>query len=107
VGIAATVVGSDSYHPPNDTSAGGSILPAHHVDVTITTRGRNGGGFRTETILNNIRVLAIDQTIREDEEGRLVQVGQTATLELTPSQVERKRRELADARPTRPYSSAS
>ena len=29
-----------------------------------------GSGFITETILKNIRVLAIDQTIQEDEEGK-------------------------------------
>lgn len=72
-----------------DTSAGGFILPDDYVDVIMTSRPpQRGGGFVTETILENIRVLAIDQTIREDEEGRLVQVGQTATLELTPRQAE-------------------
>lgn len=70
-----------------DTSAGGFILPDDYVDVIMVSRGQDGG-FETETILNSIRVLAIDQTIREDEEGRLVQVGQTATLELTPRQAE-------------------
>lgn len=70
-----------------DTSAGGFILPDDYVDVIMVTRADNGD-FVTETILNSIRVLAIDQTIREDEEGRLVQVGQTATLELTPRQAE-------------------
>jgi pilus assembly protein CpaB len=70
-----------------DTSAGGFILPDDYVDVIMVSR-ENDGGFRTETILNSIRILAIDQTIREDEEGRLVQVGQTATLELTPQQAE-------------------
>ncbi|MEM0898948.1 MAG: Flp pilus assembly protein CpaB [Pseudomonadota bacterium] len=71
-----------------DTSAGGFILPDDYVDVIMTTRGLSGGALVTETILENIRVLAIDQTIREDEEGRLVQVGRTATLELTPKQAE-------------------
>lgn len=74
-----------------DTSAGGFILPNDFVDVIMTRRAANATGgesFVTETILSNIRVLAIDQTIREDEEGRKVKVGQTATLELTPSQSE-------------------
>ena len=74
-----------------DTSAGGFILPNDYVDVIMTRRATNisgGESFVTETILSNIRVLAIDQTIREDEEGRKVKVGQTATLELTPSQSE-------------------
>ncbi|QDZ01246.1 Flp pilus assembly protein CpaB [Nitratireductor mangrovi] len=73
-----------------DTSAGGFILPNDYVDVIMTRRAESGGtqGFVTETILKNIRVLAIDQTIREDEEGNKVKVGETATLELTPQQAE-------------------
>ncbi|MDN2567346.1 Flp pilus assembly protein CpaB [Aquibium sp. A9E412] len=74
-----------------DTSAGGFILPNDFVDVIMTRRSQNATGtegFITETILKNIRVLAIDQTIQEDEEGRRVKVGETATLELTPSQAE-------------------
>lgn len=74
-----------------DTSAGGFILPNDFVDVIMTRRSDAGGGaagFSTETILKNIRVLAIDQTIQEDEEGKKTRVGQTATLELTPEQAE-------------------
>ena len=76
-----------------DTSAGGFILPNDYVDVIMTRRAQQGGaaggdGFITETILKNIRVLAIDQTIQEDEEGKKVKVGTTATLELTPQQAE-------------------
>jgi pilus assembly protein CpaB len=74
-----------------DTSAGGFILPNDFVDVIMTRRsdtGNAGSGFTTETILKNIRVLAIDQTIQEDEEGKKTRVGQTATLELTPQQAE-------------------
>lgn len=74
-----------------DTSAGGFILPNDYVDVIMTRRADSanaGGGFITETILQNIKVLAIDQAIQEDEEGRRVKVGETATLELTPQQAE-------------------
>ncbi|PTE10338.1 Flp pilus assembly protein CpaB [Mesorhizobium helmanticense] len=75
-----------------DTSAGGFILPNDFVDVIMTRRAdaANGApaGFTTETILKNIRILAIDQTIQEDEEGKKTRVGQTATLELTPQQAE-------------------
>ncbi|HEV7417250.1 MAG TPA: Flp pilus assembly protein CpaB [Tianweitania sediminis] len=76
-----------------DTSAGGFILPNDTVDVIMTRRATEQGagageGFVTETILQNIRVLAIDQAIQEDEEGKRVRVGQTATLELTPQQAE-------------------
>ncbi len=74
-----------------DTSAGGFILPNDHVDVIMTRRSQNvtgGTGFTTDTILRNIRVLAIDQTIQEDEDGKKTKVGATATLELTPQQAE-------------------
>jgi pilus assembly protein CpaB len=76
-----------------DTSAGGFILPNDFVDVIMTRRadataGGAATGFVTETILKNIKVLAIDQTIQEDEEGKKVKVGETATLELTPQQAE-------------------
>lgn len=74
-----------------DTQAGGFILPNDYVDVIMTRRNeasQNGNGFITETILRNIRVLAIDQAIQEDEEGKKVKVGETATLELTPQQAE-------------------
>ncbi|MBN8997194.1 MAG: Flp pilus assembly protein CpaB [Rhizobiales bacterium] len=75
-----------------DTSAGGFILPNDRVDVIMTRQtgsGDNGGAppYRTETILNNVRVLAIDQTI-EEKNGEKVVVGQTATLELSPQQAE-------------------
>jgi pilus assembly protein CpaB len=72
------------------TSAGGFILPDDRVDVIMTRRSEQAAaeGYVTETILRNIRVLAIDQTIQEDEEGRRVRVGETATLELTPQQAE-------------------
>jgi pilus assembly protein CpaB len=75
-----------------DTSAGGFILPNDYVDVIMVRRGEGSssatGGYNTETILKNIRVLAIDQTIQLDEEGKRTRVGQTATLELTPQQAE-------------------
>jgi pilus assembly protein CpaB len=76
-----------------DTSAGGFILPNDHVDVIMTRQLEDGQGvengtrYTTETILNNVRVLAIDQTI-EEIKGEKVVVGQTATLELTPQQAQ-------------------
>ncbi len=69
------------------TSAGGFILPNDHVDVIMTRRDdSNGDGeFITETILENVKVLAIDQTI-EEKNGEPVVVGETATLQLSPDQ---------------------
>jgi pilus assembly protein CpaB len=82
-----------------DTSAGGFILPNDRVDVIMTRQApdsTSGGGnsFLTETILNNVRVLAIDQTIENSSDnskggdGGQTVIGQTATLELTPQQVQ-------------------
>ncbi len=76
-----------------ETGAGGFILPNDHVDVILTRRERDadkaGGGdsHSSETILTNVRVLAIDQNV-EEKNGQKVVVGKTATLELTPSQTE-------------------
>ncbi|MEM8686550.1 MAG: RcpC/CpaB family pilus assembly protein, partial [Pseudomonadota bacterium] len=49
----------------------------------------------TETVLTNVRMLAIDQTFRENEQGEQVVVGKTATVELRPEQTEVL--ELADS----------
>ena len=76
-----------------ETGAGGFILPNDHVDVILSRREREGEkssgqeAFISETILNNIRVLAIDQAI-EEKNGQKVVVGKTATLELGPRQAE-------------------
>ena len=76
-----------------ETGAGGFILPNDHVDVLLSRRDREAekasghDSFVSETILNNIRVLAIDQAV-EEKNGQKVVVGKTATLELTPRQAE-------------------
>jgi pilus assembly protein CpaB len=76
-----------------ETGAGGFILPNDHVDVILTRRDKaaeKSSGVDvhvSETILSNVRVLAIDQAI-EEKNGQKVVVGKTATLELTPRQAE-------------------
>ena len=69
------------------TSAGGFILPNDRVDVIRTVQGVEGLPPTSETILTNIRVLAIGQTIQE-RNGEKVITGETATLELNPPQAE-------------------
>ena len=72
-------------------TAGGFILPNDHVDVVQTITQAAGGDTPAQnisrTILTNVKVLAIDQTV-EDKDGESVVVGKTATLELDPGQVE-------------------
>jgi len=79
--------------PSLSAGAGGFILPNDHVDVILTRRetdkaaGGSGDSHSSETILTNVRVLAIDQAV-EEKNGQKVVVGKTATLELTPGQSE-------------------
>jgi pilus assembly protein CpaB len=71
----------------------GFIMPNDHVDVILTRRDREAeklAGIEihtSETVLSNVRVLAIDQTV-EEKSGQKVVIGKTATLELTPQEVE-------------------
>jgi pilus assembly protein CpaB len=76
-----------------ETGAGGFILPNDHVDVVLTHRDRAGEKnsnvekYISETILRNVRVLAVDQAV-EEKQGQKVVVGKTATIELDPQQAE-------------------
>jgi pilus assembly protein CpaB len=74
-----------------ETGAGGFILPNDRVDVILSKREKNADhpsdSVNSETILGNVRVLAVDQTI-EEKNGQKVVVGKTATLELKPEQAE-------------------
>jgi pilus assembly protein CpaB len=77
-----------------ETGAGGFILPNDRVDVILSRRDRDAERISgveahvSETILGDVRVLAIDQTV-EEKNGQRVVVGKTATLELTQRQAER------------------
>lgn len=67
------------------TGAGGFILPNDRVDVIMVRKGAQQQ-LITETVLSNVRVLAVDQQIEEKQDGSKAAVGATATLELTPDQ---------------------
>ncbi len=64
------------------SGAGGFILPNDRVDIIVTRESENG--FGSDVVVENVRVLAIDQIYSETEDGAVV--GSTATLELTSSQ---------------------
>lgn len=76
-----------------ETAAGGFILPNDRVDVILSYEVEVNEGDviverpATRTVLQNVRVLAIDQSFREIE-GEDVVVGNTATLELNPGHAE-------------------
>src|SRR5580704_13764198 len=82
-----------------DSDAGGFILPEDHVDILLThhdkayERASGTEKIVTDTILENVRVLAVDQAA-EEKNGQKVIVGKTATVELNPEQAET----LANAR---------
>ena len=67
----------------------GLIFPGDRVDVILshTVRGEDKRRRRAgETILENVRILAIDR--RLNDQGGAPKVGKTVTLELSPKQVE-------------------
>ncbi len=79
-----------------ETAAGGFILPGDRVDVLLTreTNLANAGAqegdrskFTSSTVMQNIKVLAIDQSTRAGDDEQAV-VGATATLEVGPRDAE-------------------
>jgi len=79
-----------------ETAAGGFILPGDRVDVLLTreTNLSNAGAqegdrskFASSTVMQNIKVLAIDQSTRAGDDEQAV-VGATATLEVGPRDAE-------------------
>jgi pilus assembly protein CpaB len=76
-----------------ETGASGFILPNDHVDVILTRRDRSAEKaagvevITSETILSNVRVLAIGQSV-DEKSGQRVVDGKQATLELSPRQAE-------------------
>ena len=72
-----------------ETAAGGFILPNDRVDVIVSRRVRQARSEEhvSDTVLRNVRVMAIGQII-EQKDGKKVANGKTATLELTPRQAE-------------------
>jgi pilus assembly protein CpaB len=75
-----------------ETGAGGFILPNDRIDVILSKHEKNPDRqgtetVQSETVLTNIRVLAIDQAPKE-KDGQNAVVGRTVTLELKPEQAE-------------------
>lgn len=76
-----------------ETGAGGFILPGDQVDVIVAFKFQAREGRMlverkaARTVIENVRVLAIDQAPAAKEDAQAV-VGRTATLELAPQQAE-------------------
>ncbi|WP_161539683.1 Flp pilus assembly protein CpaB [Paramagnetospirillum kuznetsovii] len=84
----------------NPTAVSGFVTPGDKVDVllatdvskTVDSTERKSGGalimrYAAETVLSDVKVLAIDQQIVRTRDGAAIQ-GKTATLEVTPKQAE-------------------
>jgi pilus assembly protein CpaB len=79
-----------------ETAAGGFILPGDHVDVVLTRETNLGNigategdrsKFTSATVMQNVKVLAIDQSTRAGDDEQAV-IGATATLEVSASSAE-------------------
>lgn len=90
-GMRAVAINID---PGGGASAGGFILPNDRVDVIRVYRDEDQTKLRgvevngAQTILTNVRVLAIAQSIQEKGADKGTVLGANATLELTPDQAE-------------------
>jgi len=98
-GFLASVLAPDSraitIKVDEESGVAGLIRPGDHVDVVLTQvfdKADPGRRALSETVLGNVRVIAIDQEIAQG--GRPVigspgKFAQTVSLELTPEQVKR------------------
>lgn len=76
-----------------ETGLAGFIFPGDRVDVILThgmqeqdSEGNQYTKRASETVLENVRVLAVDQSM--NDQNKEVSVAKTATLELLPKQAE-------------------
>lgn len=70
-----------------DSGAGGFILPNDRIDLILIRKGEGSNRVSSSTLLTDVRVLAVDQTFKQDKDTKTV-IGKTATLEVTPAQAE-------------------
>lgn len=77
-----------------ETASGGFVLPNDRVDLILTydqkSQPERGIAERTvaSTIIQNVRILAIDQNYAVNAEGETYRLGSTATIEVTPREAE-------------------
>ncbi len=93
-GFLAAVLtpGNRAITVPVTVSSGiaGFVFPGDRVDLLLTMTLQDDSGkhqrHASETLLTDLRVLAVDQ--RADDQNKQVVVEKTATLEVTPKQAE-------------------
>ena len=71
----------------NDTNGvAGFVLPGDHVDIILTRDVEGDGTLLTDTVLRNVKILAIDQDANEDRaQPAMVNA---VTVEVTPVQAQ-------------------
>lgn len=99
-GMRAVTVGVNP-----ETSGGGFVLPGDRIDLVVIfdvldtdeVTGETTNRVVSETVLQDLRVLAVDQEVatesRRGEDGQpsgdtLTEVGETVTLEVTPNEAQ-------------------
>lgn len=99
-GMRAIAVGVSA-----DSMVGGFVGPGDYVDVVLTYRKtvtsedddprvqnliqQNLDRYATETILQNVKVLAVDQTAQRPQDEETIKVGKTVTLAVNAQDAER------------------
>ncbi|MEM7663194.1 MAG: Flp pilus assembly protein CpaB [Pseudomonadota bacterium] len=69
------------------TGVAGFVLPNHRVDVILSREilsPNTGANYRPETLVRNVRVLAVDQAFGEELDGATL--ARSVTLEVSPHQ---------------------
>ncbi len=89
-GMRAVAISIDAQ---GTSSAGGFIHPNDRVDVIRLFReeeqsDQGSGPFSAETLMTNVRVLAIGPNVQTDPRGQTTVHGETATVEVTPAQAQ-------------------
>lgn len=80
-----------------DTAAGGFIMPGDRVDVLLSRDAGEDKGLITQTVLRNLKVLAIDQAAEAVKDAKTM-VGAVATLEVATGDAEAMVGAQAEAR---------
>lgn len=98
-GLLPVLMGADmravSVGISPESASGGFILPNDRVDLILTyeqqptaTNGLSAARTVSKIILQNVRVLAIDQAYAPGAPEESTRIGRTATLEVTPAETE-------------------
>lgn len=98
-GLLPVLMGADmravSVGISPESASGGFILPNDRVDLILTyeqkptaTNGLTDERTISKIILQNVRVLAIDQAYAPSTPQESTRIGRTATLEVTPAEAE-------------------